>query len=159
MAKLDDKPFWKTVPLEKMDKQQWESLCDGCAKCCLQKLQDDETEEVFYTSVVCQYLDEGCNCTVYTERNVLVPECVWLKPEDVEEFFWLPNSCSYRLIHEGKDLPESHPLITGDKASTLNMGQSVRAILTVKDNEIEEDDWFDHIIDEKDLDLKIIAKG
>ena len=146
MAKQKELPFWKTVPLNEMSKDQWESLCDGCGMCCLQKLQDDETDEVYYTRVVCQHMSDQCQCTVYQERHELVPNCVWLKPEDVESFFWLPEMCSYRLIHEGKELPKWHPLVSGDRNSTMRTGHSVLVWSPVKDNVIPEDEWFDYII-------------
>jgi hypothetical protein len=99
---MPDHSFWRHTPLEDMTKLQWESLCDGCAKCCLVKLEDEDTGEVAYTNVVCRLMDEkNCQCTEYQDRNKLVPNCVWLKPDMVEDFFWLPDTCAYRLVHEG----------------------------------------------------------
>jgi len=89
--------FWQQKTLIEMDKAEWESLCDGCAKCCLIKLQDEDTDEVAYTNVACKYMDyNNCQCTEYQDRNTLVPNCVWLKPEMVDEFFWLPTAWSRR---------------------------------------------------------------
>ncbi|NRB40697.1 MAG: YcgN family cysteine cluster protein [Pseudomonadales bacterium] len=140
------KAFWKTMALTDMNKQEWESLCDGCAKCCLVKLQDEDTDEVAYTNVACRYMDYGtCQCTEYIKRNELVPACVWLKPEMVDEFFWLPTSCAYRLVSEGRDLPSWHPLISGDKDSVHEAGMSIRNKV-INESEIDEDDLEEHII-------------
>lgn len=119
--------FWQQKSLHEMSQSEWESLCDGCAKCCLIKLQDEETNEVAYTNVTCQYMNfDDCSCTEYLRRNELVPHCVWLKPEMVDEFFWLPESCSYRLVAEGKDLPEWHHLLCKDKQRIHECGASVK---------------------------------
>ncbi|MAD43945.1 MAG: hypothetical protein CMI02_01905 [Oceanospirillaceae bacterium] len=139
-------PFWQVKTLQQMTAAEWESLCDGCAKCCLHKLQDEDTDEVFYTAVHCRYMERStCRCTVYEERNSKVPECVWLTPDQASEFFWLPPTCSYRLLAEGKDLPQWHPLITGDPDSVHKAGMSIRNT-GIPDNQINEDDWQDYII-------------
>ncbi len=141
-----EKPFWETKKLDEMSKDEWESLCDGCAKCCLHKLEDEDTGEVHYTEIVCRYLDrETCNCTEYKRRQELVPNCVWLKPEDVNEFHWLPGTCSYRLIHEGKPLPKWHHLRSGDKNTIHKYNHSMRR-KGIPDDKIPEDDWQDYII-------------
>lgn len=142
---MADQPFWKTTALEDMSKQQWESLCDGCARCCLQKLQDDETDEVFYTNVVCRYLDDKCQCSTYQDRNIKVPACVWLKPEDVKDFHWLPSTCAYRMVSEGKDLEWWHPLVSGDKNTVHEAKISVKG-KGIPDDQVPEEDWQDHII-------------
>ncbi|WP_428241638.1 YcgN family cysteine cluster protein [Gynuella sp.] len=139
-------PFWKAKTLAQMNQQEWESLCDGCGRCCLQKLLDDETEEVFYTRVICRYLDADRRCSCYESRHIKVPECVWLKPEDVEQFHWLPTTCSYRLIAEGKELPDWHPLVSGRPDSVADAGIAVTCQPLVKDDEVPEDDWQEHII-------------
>ena len=113
-------PFWQTKTLTDMSRDEWESLCDGCAKCCLQKLEDEDSGKVYYTKVVCRYLDEArCRCSHYQERNELVPTCVWLRPEDVAEFHWLPSTCAYRLIADGKDLPDWHHLVSGSRETSF----------------------------------------
>lgn len=140
--------FWRSTALTEMTPKQWESLCDGCALCCLHKVEDEDTQEVFYTTVVCHLLDfENCRCTRYEERTTLVPSCVKLRPQDVSEFHWLPPSCAYRLIHEGKELPEWHPLVSGDPESAVEAGASVLNFYEVKDNEISEEELIDYVIE------------
>ena len=140
------RPFWKTKSMEEMDKQEWESLCDGCARCCLEKLEDEDTEEIHFTHLVCRYLDqEKCSCTDYKNRAVLVPHCVELTPQNVLEYKWLPNTCAYRLVAEGKDLPDWHPLITGTHDSVLEAGIAVTG-KCISEEFVEFEDWQDHII-------------
>ncbi len=140
--------FWRSKSLQDMTSTEWESLCDGCALCCLHKLEDEDTKEVFYTSVVCKLLDfDSCRCTKYEERCTLVPECVKLTPKDVDEFHWLPPTCAYRLVYEGKDLPEWHPLISGDPKTVIEAEASVLSWYEVKDDEIDEEDFIDYIIE------------
>lgn len=141
--------FWRRKTLREMTRPEWESLCDGCALCCLHKIEDEDTAEIFYTTVVCHLLDtESCRCTEYEKRCELVPSCIRLQPEDVENFSWLPVTCSYRLIHEGQDLPEWHPLLTGDRTSVIEANASVLSVYQVKDNEISEDQLIDFVLDE-----------
>ena len=138
--------FWERIPLAEMSTSQWESLCDGCAKCCLIKLEDEDTGEVAYTNVVCQYLDQGtCSCTQYQDRNTLVPNCVWLKPEMVDEFFWLPETCAYRLVSESKPLPQWHHLISGSKEEIHRCGGSVEGKV-VSEVHVNEDDLEEFIV-------------
>ncbi len=120
-------PFWKTKSLEEMTQTEWESLCDGCGRCCLHKLRDDETEELSFTNVACRLLDLGtCRCRHYETRRTYVPDCVSLTPEMVREIDWLPPSCAYRLLAEGRDLPAWHPLRSGDPATVHQSGASIR---------------------------------
>lgn len=139
--------FWRSKTLEQMTSTEWELLCDGCALCCLQKVEDEETEEVFYTEVVCHLMDDNCRCTQYQRRTELVPNCIKLRPEDVEAFHWLPATCAYRLIHEGKPLPEWHPLLTGRSDSVITAGVSVKDIYRVKDNQVTDEQLLDYIIE------------
>ena len=118
--------FWRTTPLAAMTAAQWESLCDGCGKCCLHKLEDEDSGEVFFTGVACRLLDGSrCRCTRYAERARLVPDCLVLAPDDLPTAA-LPATCAYRLLAEGRDLPDWHPLVTGDPESTHRAGRSVR---------------------------------
>ena len=121
------KKFWKTKPLEKMTAAEWESLCDGCGRCCLEKLEDQDTGEVFYTSVACRFMDiQTCRCSVYEKRAALAPECLFLTPEKVRAIAWLPVTCAYRLLAEGKELRWWHPLVSGDPDTVHRAGISVR---------------------------------
>ena len=138
--------FWETKKLNEMDRAEWETLCDGCARCCLHKLEDEDTEEVFYTDVVCRYLDQdACRCTEYQDRNRLVPNCVWLTPDDVEAFHWLPTTCAYRLVAEGKPLNDWHPLISGRAESVQEAGIAVTG-RCVSEEFVHEEELEDRII-------------
>lgn len=137
--------FWETKALAEMNSVEWESLCDGCAKCCLHKLEDEETAEVYYTKVVCRYMDDQCRCTEYQIRNQLVPNCVWLKPGDVEDFHWLPSTCAYRLIHEGKPLYNWHPLVSGDPQTVHEAGVSIKG-RALSEEFVHPDGMEEHII-------------
>ncbi|MCJ8312222.1 MAG: YcgN family cysteine cluster protein [Saccharospirillaceae bacterium] len=143
-------PFTPLPFLDDLDQKQWESLCDGCAKCCLQKLEDDFDSTVYYTNLVCQYMSDDCRCTVYQKRQELVPNCVWLKKEDVENFYWLPNTCSYRLVNERTPLALWHPLNDLEKnakiSNTVRNKQSISSQKIIKDNTVPEQDWEEHII-------------
>lgn len=143
---MDIKPFWQRKTLEEMTSEEWESLCDGCARCCLHKLEDSELGDVFYTAVVCRHLDESvCRCTEYSDRNDLVPECVQLRPENVQEFKWLPSTCAYRIISEGKDLAWWHPLVSGDADTVHAAGISVRGKV-ISEEYVHPDSMEEHII-------------
>ena len=138
-------PFWKTIPLEKLDKDQWESLCDGCGKCCVLKLEDVDTGEVHYTDVGCKLLDcKTARCSNYEKRKSFVPDCVMLTPDNLGMLSWMPKSCAYRLIYENKDLPDWHPLITGNPDSAILAGHSVAGRVTTE-SAVDEDDLPDHI--------------
>ena len=137
--------FWQTKGLHEMSREEWESLCDGCAKCCLHKLQDEETGDVHYTKVVCRYMDKQCRCTEYQRRNDLVPNCVWLRPEDVEDFFWLPSTCAYRLVAENKPLKDWHPLVSGDPESVHRAGVSIQG-RALSEDYVHPEGMEEHII-------------
>ena len=118
-------PFWKTKTLDEMTQAEWESLCDGCGRCCLHKLRDEETDELSFTNVSCRLLNtENCQCSDYGNRFAKVPDCVQLTPTILREIDWLPPSCAYRLLEEGRDLPKWHPLVSGDPQTVISSGAS-----------------------------------
>lgn len=119
--------FWREKPLEKMNRQEWESLCDGCGKCCLHKLEDDETGEIHYTNVACRFLDpETIKCGKYITRQRYVGNCVVMTVDLLDKLPWMPSTCAYRLLYEGKELPQWHPLIAGDDKAIHSAGASVK---------------------------------
>jgi len=120
-------PFWKTTPLDRMTDAQWESLCDGCGRCCLHKLRDEDTEELAFTNVSCRLLDTGsCRCSRYETRRDWVPDCVSLTPASLAAIDWLPPTCGYRVLAEGRDLAWWHPLVSGSAETVHEAGVSVR---------------------------------
>lgn len=141
-------PFWKTKTLEDMDRAEWESLCDGCGKCCLSKLEDEDTGEIHWTSVACRLFDAGqCSCRDYSHRNALVPDCVILTPQNVRTIAWLPQTCGYRLVSEGKDLFDWHPLKSGDRESVHKAGISIRGRVTAFEDDLAKtDDYLLHLL-------------
>ncbi len=120
--------FWKTKKLPEMTTEEWESLCDNCGKCCLHKLEDEDSGEIVFTSVACKLINlTTCRCTRYNERTQLVPECLNLKQNNFTQYHWLPSTCAYRLLHEDKELPAWHPLVSGTTASVKTAGVSIRS--------------------------------
>ncbi len=119
--------YWKRRPLAEMSRAEWEGLCDGCGKCCLEKLEDADTGEISHTNVACRLLDVGtCRCTRYAERRRYVPNCEALTAEKILSLSWLPSTCAYRLLAKGEDLPDWHHLISGDPELVHRVGASVR---------------------------------
>lgn len=144
----DSTPFWKTKTLENMTPKEWESLCDGCARCCLSKLEDEDTGEIATTSVACDLLDgEACRCTDYPNRSTRVPDCVTLTPHEVRTLVWLPPTCGYRLVAEGKDLYWWHPLLSGDPDTVHAAGVSVRGRISTYERNLRPEDYEWHIVD------------
>ncbi|KJZ19245.1 YcgN family cysteine cluster protein [Loktanella sp. S4079] len=141
--------YWETKPMDQLSQPEWEALCDGCGKCCLNKLEDEDTGVVVTTRVACRLLDDDtCMCSNYPIRHQFVPECIVLTPKTIEDtMYWLPKTCAYRLIYEGRPLFDWHPLITGDPQSVHRAGVSVQG-MTIPEFEVDEDDWEDHIIEE-----------
>ena len=139
--------WWETTPLNEMSPDQWEALCDGCAKCCLLKLEDEDTGEIAYTRLHCKLLDaESCRCSDYANRKSIVPDCVKLTPENLSHLKWMPQTCAYRLIHEGKPLFDWHHLKSGDKATVHETGNSIQG-MTVSEETVLDEDQIDWIID------------
>jgi uncharacterized cysteine cluster protein YcgN (CxxCxxCC family) len=120
-------PFWRTKSLEELSKDEWEALCDGCGRCCLLKLEDEDTGEVHLTRLSCRLLDVGnCRCVDYDRRHALVSDCLSISPELVRKLSWLPGSCAYRRLAEGRDLAWWHPLVSGTTETVHEAGISVR---------------------------------
>lgn len=141
--------FWRTTSLADMSAAEWEALCDGCGKCCLSKLEDEDSGDIYWTTVACRLLDAGtCRCGDYANRKALVPDCVQLTPETVSTLDWLPATCAYRLVAEGHDLYWWHHLISGSRQTVHEAGVSIRGRITAFDSDMRDDgDYFDHVID------------
>jgi uncharacterized cysteine cluster protein YcgN (CxxCxxCC family) len=140
--------FWKNKKLAEMTTEEWESLCDNCGKCCLHKLEDEDTGKIVFTNVACKLINlNTCRCTRYSERTRLVAECLDLKQFDFAQYNWLPSTCAYRLLNDGKELPAWHPLLSGSTASVKRAGVSISsyaikksAAMNLEDHIIE---WLD----------------
>lgn len=140
--------FWQTIPFKELSTSQWESLCDGCAQCCAHKMQDEETDEIFFTNIVCQYLDQGkCQCTVYSDRHDYVPDCIKITPKNAKTLSWIPETCAYKRVANGKDLPEWHPLKTGNKESTQQANMNIQNKV-ISESDINMDDLEDFIVED-----------
>ena len=136
-------PFWKFKTLAQMTESEWESLCDGCGQCCLNKLEDEDTGEIGLTNVACRLLDVNeCLCTDYANRLAKVPDCIRLTPQKINKTPWLPTTCAYRLLAEGKELHWWHHLVSGDPNTVHEAGISVRGTIISEDNV---DDLEDHV--------------
>lgn len=141
--------YWRDKRLDQMTRAEWEALCDGCGRCCLNKLEDEDTGAVALTRVACRLFDDStCRCGQYETRHRVVPECITLTPRAIaQNAYWLPDTCAYKLLWQGHDLPDWHPLITGTAQSVHDAGISVQG-QTVSEAVIDEDAWEDHIIEE-----------
>jgi hypothetical protein len=143
---LAQPPFWRRKTLGEMTSTEWESLCDGCARCCLNKLEDEDTGEIAWTDLACRLLDAGsCRCSDYDNRSTRVPDCLTLDVERVETLSWLPPTCGYRLVSEGLDLYWWHPLVSGSPETVHQAGISVRGRVKSEDG-IPLAQWEDHIV-------------
>ncbi|MGZ8158234.1 MAG: YcgN family cysteine cluster protein [Methylobacter sp.] len=140
--------FWKTKKLSEMTTEEWESLCDNCGKCCLHKLEDEDTGDIYFTSVACKLIDlDTCRCTRYAERTQLIPECLDLIQLDFANYHWLPETCAYRLLNDGEELPAWHPLLSGRPDSAQSVGVSISRY-AIKESEVDDiEDLEDHIIE------------
>jgi len=140
--------YWEKLSLSQMSPEQWEALCDGCGKCCLYKLQDIDTDQIVFTNVACRLLDcETCRCSDYAGRFAVVDDCVALGPENIGDLAWLPSTCAYRLLDNGEQLPDWHPLLTGDPASVHRAGVSVRGRAISEQD--ADPDLENHVLDEE----------
>jgi len=141
--------YWERVPLTAMTGKEWEALCDGCGRCCLNKLEDADTGEVALTRIACRLLDDQtCRCAQYDIRRQFVPDCIQLTPKTIEDHaYWLPRTCAYRLLWEGKPLYDWHPLLSGTAQSVHDAGISVQG-WTIPEFEVPEEDWEDHIVED-----------
>ncbi len=142
--------FWERRPLKKLTEREWEALCDGCGKCCLNKLEDEDSGEVALTRVACRLLDDStCRCAHYENRHTFIPDCIVLRPDNLDKHaYWMPETCAYRLLWQGNPLPDWHPLISGTAESVHSAGISVRD-MTVSEFDIPQDEWEEYIIEEQ----------
>lgn len=140
--------FWQTKSLDQMSRAEWEALCDGCGKCCLYKLRDIDTDELVFTNVACRLLDaETCRCSHYPKRHEVVPDCIEFDTDMIRELDWMPSTCAYRLLAEGKPLEPWHPLISGDPDSVHHAGISIRGRFIPEDD--ADPDLEEHVLDEE----------
>ena len=140
-------PFWRRKTLEQMSAKEWESLCDGCGRCCLNKLEDEDTGRTFFTDVACKLLDpESCRCKDYPDRQKKVKDCVRLTPRSVRRIVWLPPTCAYTLVAQGRDLYWWHPLVSGDPETVHAAGVSVRGRVSATEETVPDDKLEDYIV-------------
>ena len=143
----DSAPFWKTKTLEQMSQDEWESLCDGCGRCCLSKLEDEDTGDIHFTHVGCRLLDaQACRCTDYANRSAQVSDCVRLTPQNVREINWLPPTCAYKLLAAGGDLYWWHPLVSADAETVHAARISVRGRVRFNEKDVPDSELEDHIV-------------
>lgn len=147
-------PFWEEKSLDEMTEQEWEALCDGCGRCCLIKLEDEDSGEIFNSDVRCKLLDtNSCQCVDYTNRKAKVPDCIKLTPKNVSSISWIPPSCAYRRLAEGRGLAWWHPLISHDMDTVVQAGISVQG-RTVAEGDVAPGEWENHAVDWPDFEPK-----
>lgn len=141
--------FWERKPIDRLNDAEWEALCDGCGKCCMNKLEDEDSGDVVLTNVACRLFDDTtCRCAQYPIRHQFVPDCIVLKPGNIKDnLYWMPETCAYRLVFEGRPLFDWHPLISGTP-DTVHLASVSMQSATVPEFEIPEDDWEDYVIEE-----------
>lgn len=139
--------FWKSKSLSELTTVEWESLCDGCGQCCLVKLEDADSGEIYYTDVVCHLIDQqSCRCGDYENRCTRVPDCVRLTPDNLEDLSWMPEDCAYRRLAEGRQLAWWHPLVSGSSATVHQSGASIRG-KAISETEVDTDELEEYIVD------------
>lgn len=137
--------FWEEKTLSEMTTEEWEALCDGCGRCCLMKLEDEDSGEILNSDVHCRLFDpESCRCADYPNRQAKVPDCIKLTPENVTTISWIPKSCAYRRLAEGRGLAWWHPLVSGDPETVVAVGVSVRG-RTVNETDVKDGEWESHV--------------
>lgn len=140
-------PFWERKTLGEMNSQEWESLCDGCGRCCLHKLEDEDNGEIFYTRIACRLLKiSACRCRHYSERQHHVPDCVVLTADNLKQLEWMPLSCAYRRVADGRGLDWWHPLVSGDPNTVHTAGISVRG-MAISERHVDEEDVEAYIVE------------
>ncbi|MBN9082290.1 MAG: YcgN family cysteine cluster protein [Rhizobiales bacterium] len=145
-APATTKPFWKKG-LDALSRAEWEALCDGCGRCCLVKLEDEDTGKIHFTDIVCRLFEaKSCRCSDYPGRKAKVPDCIKLTPKRVREIKWLPPTCAYRLVDEGKDLYPWHHLISGSRETVHKAGVSLRGRAGPSEDDVPDDELLDHIV-------------
>jgi len=144
---MNDLPFWQRKTLGEMTAAEWESVCDGCGRCCLNKLEEEDTGRVHYTDIGCTLLDgDTCRCKDYPNRSAVVEDCVLLTPDNVADLKWLPPTCGYRLLSQGRKLYWWHPLVSGDPDTVHTAGISVRGRVAVSEDDVDIEDYEDRIV-------------
>ena len=147
MNEIDDPPFWRVKTLSEMSEPEWESLCDGCARCCLVKLEDEDTAKIHYTDIGCTLLDaRDCRCRDYPNRQAKVSDCVKLTPKAVSELSWLPVTCAYRRLSEGRGLAWWHPLVSGRRETVEEAGISVKGRVFASEDDLDQERWPERIV-------------
>jgi uncharacterized cysteine cluster protein YcgN (CxxCxxCC family) len=145
-TKPNSVPFWRK-PLTEMTQSEWESLCDGCGRCCLVKLEDEDTGRIWHTDLGCKLLrNSDCRCGDYVHRQSKVPDCIKLTPQTVGHLRWLPPTCAYKLLNDGKDLPWWHPLVSGSPETVHTAGISARGRISAKEDDVPLSEYADHIV-------------
>jgi len=146
MTDTNSSDFWKTKNMAEMSQKEWESLCDGCGKCCCIRLEDEDTAQIYITDVVCKLFDaESCQCTDYPNRSQKVPDCVTLTPENTPQLHWMPQTCAYRILANGGELPSWHHLVSGSRETIHEAGMSVQGAV-ISEVHVPEDDHIKRIV-------------